>query len=229
MTSEQYQTGTITKVERQKRSKDRYNIFVDNQFAFCVHEDVLIQHNLSKDSIINTADIVEIVEAQNRQQAYLDCIRVLSSRLRSEHELSLRLKQKGYHAAIVTETLDRLRQEQYVNDALFAEQLTQQRISSQKKGRKWVKQELQYKGLQPEQISHALDQIDEEIEYASAYQLVNKKYQSELKSDPLKAKRKAIAFLQRRGYSSGIISRVMKRMGNPLGEDGLYGHDIDFE
>ncbi|PZE22869.1 recombinase RecX [Paenibacillus xerothermodurans] len=225
MTSEQQQHGLITKVERQTRSKDRYNLYVDDQFAFSLHEDVLIKYRLIKGARISTAEMRQIAQAQERQQAYLDAVRLLSIRLRSEHELAFRLKQKGYDAAIVEASLERLRAEQYVNDTLFAEQLTHQRIGSQRKGRQWVKQELLHKGLKPEQINHALDQVDVEVEFRSAFDLASKKYRSEGDADQLKLKRKTIALLQRRGYSSDIISRVMRQLGDSVDEAGAAGFD----
>lgn len=212
-------SGTITKVERQKRTKDRYNLFIDEQFAFAVHEDILIKHRLVKGAVISIEDFKRILHAQEKQQAYLYAIRLLSVRLRSEHELKARLKQKGYESDIRSITLERLRQEKYVDDGLFAEQLTMQRIRSQKKGRNWVKQELQHKGLKQEHIAQALEQVDEETEYTHAFSLVYKRYRAEFAEDSLKARRKAMGFLMRRGYSSSIVSRVMRELVKAYGAE----------
>ncbi|MFC6451967.1 MULTISPECIES: RecX family transcriptional regulator [Paenibacillus] len=216
-TEEGMHSGTITKVERQKRVKDRYNLYIDEQYTFSVHEDILIKYRLVKGSVISVEEFKAILYAQEKQQAYLYAIRLLSSRLRSEHELAARLKQKGYEPAIRTITIERLRQERYVDDGLFAEQLTMQRIRSQKKGRNWVKQELQHKGLQPEHIVHALGQVDEETEYRHAFDLAYKKYRIEFAEDSLKARRKAMGFLARRGYSSSLVSRVMRDLVKAFG------------
>ncbi|NOU93354.1 recombinase RecX [Paenibacillus sp. LMG 31456] len=208
-------SGTITKVERQKKSKERYNLFIDEQFACSVHEDILIKYRLVKGTMINLKEMNEIAEAEDKQRAYLDAVRLLASRLRTQHELTIRLKQKGYEAPLISNTIERLKREQYLDDQLFADQLTKQRINSQKKGRNWVKQELKQKGLNPEQITQAIDQIDEDAEYRSAFDLGSRKYHSEANKDIQKAKRKTMMFLQRRGYSLGIISRVMKAISSP--------------
>ncbi|SFL44759.1 regulatory protein [Paenibacillus sp. 1_12] len=206
--------GIITKIERQKRAKDRYNLYIEEQYVFSVHEDVLIKYSLTKGTAINKDEMKKIVEAQDKQQAYLDAIRLLSFRLRSEYELKARLLQKGYELPTIENTLDRLRREQYIDDSLFAEQLTQQRIQSAKKGRNWIKQELQQKGLKSEHITSAIEQIDEQIEYRNAYDLINKKYGSSLKpdSDVQNIKRKAYALLQRRGYNSRVTTRVVREL-----------------
>jgi regulatory protein len=221
--------GTITKIERQKRAKDRYHLYIDEQFVCSIHEDVLIKYRLAKGSIINSEEMIAIIEAQNLQQAYLDAIRLLSFRLRSEYELKIRLKQKNYEISTIEDTLDRLRQEKYIDDSLFAEQLTEQRIHSHKKGRNWIKQELQHKGLEPQHITKALGQIDDETEYKHAYSLINKKYGSSLSpdSDVQNIKRKAITFLLRRGYSSSTVSHVMRNFMQLIGKDNEMEDDIE--
>ncbi|UQZ87413.1 Regulatory protein RecX [Paenibacillus konkukensis] len=221
--------GTITKIERQKRVKDRYNLYIDDQYAFSVHEDVLIKHRLVKGAEIGVEHFRAIAQAQERQQAYVDAIRLLSFRLRSEYELKARLKEKGYDPQVAAETLERLRREQYVDDSQFAEQLAMQRIRSQKKGRNWVRQELQHKGLQPEHIAQALEQVDEETEYRYAFELAFKKYRSDFAEDPLKGRRKAAGFLMRRGYSSRIATRVIRELGLAYGELDLEEADYEFE
>lgn len=200
---------------------------MDDQYAFSVHEDTLIKYRLVKGSEIRVEDFREIIFAEEKQQAYLYSIKLLSSRLRSEHEMKVRLKQKGYEAKLIELTVDRLRREQYVNDELFAEQLTKQRIRSQKKGRNWVRQELHHKGLPPEHITSALSQVDEELEYKIAFDLAFKRYRTEFTADRQKARNKAMGFLLRRGYSSGIVSRVLRDLVQASGQTDWDEHYTD--
>jgi len=220
-------SGTITKVERQKKVKDRYNLFIDEQYAFSVHEDILIRYKLVKGIQIDQDDLRAIVHAQEKQQAYLYAIRLLSSRLRSEQELKSRLLQKGYDPSVSGQTVERLKREQYLDDGMFAEQLTQQRIRSQKKGRNWVRQELQHKGIAPEQISQAMEQIDEGLEYRTAYSLIYKKYLGTFETDKLQARRKAMGFLMRRGYSARLVNQVIREVFQAYGEEELLEDEFE--
>ncbi|AEI44260.1 regulatory protein RecX [Paenibacillus mucilaginosus] len=203
------QGGIITKVEQQKRTKNRYNIYINEAFALSVHEDVLIRHHLLKGAEVDTETLVRILSEEEKNRAYLDAVRLLSSRLRSVHEIRSRLKLKGYGPELITGTVDRLRREGYLNDAEFAQMLTKQRIVSQKKGRHFIKQELQQKGIAKEEIQEAIAQVDEETEYEMARQLAEKRYAGEMRKDPLKARRKIAGFLQRRGYPGSVVSRVL--------------------
>ncbi|MGF9711511.1 MULTISPECIES: RecX family transcriptional regulator [Paenibacillus] len=219
--------GVITKVEQQRRSRQRYNLFIDEKFAFSVHEDVLVKHRLLKGEVVDASRLQHILYEEEVHKAYLDAIRLLSSRLRSEHELLTRLKQKGYSPEIYQLTVERLRKEGYLNDSLFAEQLTKQRLESQKKGRRWIKQELQQKGIDKVHITEALEQVDEETEYRIAYQLTMKRYGAELEKDALKARRKIAGFLQRRGYPGAVVSKVLNRLPVQGQEEERNESDID--
>ncbi|WP_127487547.1 RecX family transcriptional regulator [Paenibacillus ehimensis] len=208
----QLQSGLITKVERQRRGPHRYNIYIDESFAFSVHEDLMIKHRLLKGEAVEAAQLEQILAEDEAHKAYLDAIRLLSSRLRSEHEMKARLKQKGYTPEITAATVERLAKEGYLNDEQFAEQLAKQRLESQKKGRHWIKQELQQKGIRKDHIQAAMEQVDEETEFEMAYSLASKRYHSELAKDPLKARRKIAGFLQRRGYPGTVVSKVLARL-----------------
>ncbi|MCZ8512293.1 RecX family transcriptional regulator [Paenibacillus filicis] len=205
-------SGIISKIERQKRAAHRYNVYIDDTFALAVHEDVLIKHRLLKGETVLEDDLKRILEAEEKSRAYLDAVRLLSSRLRSEHEMRTRLVQKGYGIELAQETTERLRQEGYLNDQLFADQLAKQRLQSQKKGRNWIKQELKQKGLSKDHIAQAMEQVDEATEYQMALSLASKRYASELAKDPLKAKRKIGGFLMRRGYAGSIVSKVLSQL-----------------
>ena len=47
----------ITKVEKQKRGKHRYNIYLNEEYAFSVHEDILIKHRLNKGESLHPQEI----------------------------------------------------------------------------------------------------------------------------------------------------------------------------
>ncbi|CAG7602222.1 Regulatory protein RecX [Paenibacillus solanacearum] len=225
MSEENHQAGIITKVERQKRSPHRYNIYVDENYAFSVHEDILIKYRLLKGECMEESNLQDILHADEANRAYLDALRLLSSRLRSEHEMRARLKQKGYEPAIVGKTVDRLQSERYLDDELFAEQLTRQRLESQKKGRHFIRQELQQRGIKKDTIHEAMELVNEETEFRMAFGLAEKRYANELSRDPVKAKRKIAGFLQRRGYPGTVVSRVLKQL--PAGTQGEEEWDAD--
>ncbi|MDT2237281.1 hypothetical protein P7H19_14695 [Paenibacillus larvae] len=86
----------ITKVERQKRSKHRYNIYLDEEYAFSVHEDIMIKHRLLKNEEVETSRLQEIMLDEERQSAYLKAIKQIGIRPRSMHEVRQKLGRDGF-------------------------------------------------------------------------------------------------------------------------------------
>jgi regulatory protein len=201
----------ITSVEKQKKSRYRYNIFLNEQFAFSVHEDMLVKHRLLKGEYVNAARIEEIIAEDEYHKAYMDALRFVGHRPRSRKEIEARLKEKGHDEDAVSRTIQKLLEQKIIDDEQFASMWTEHRLFSQKKGRRWVQQELQQKGLSKEHIQEALANVDEEAELEAAYDTAKKKWLS-TKGEPYERKHKLAAFMLRRGYSNTMVNSVIKRV-----------------
>lgn len=214
--------GWITSVERQKGNKKRYNLFIDGVYAFSVHEDIMIRHRLLKGEAVDAASIAGIVMDDERHQAYLEAIRYIGRRPRSQQEVRLHLKEKEYEPERINEVVERLSGEGYLNDEAFAKLWTENRIRSQKKGRKWVEMELSQKGVDDADISSALGSIDPEEEYAAALDSAVKKWRL-TGGEPFERKQKVMTYLLRRGYSHELVKRVVREVSDQAPDE-----DADF-
>lgn len=77
----------VSKIERQKKQPQRYSIFLNNQFAFGVDEQVLIQFNLRKGMDLDQEMVNAILKEDYQQKLYLRGLNYLSYGLRSEEEM----------------------------------------------------------------------------------------------------------------------------------------------
>lgn len=211
----------ITKVERQKRSKHRYNIYLDEEYAFSVHEDIMIKHRLLKNEEVETSRLQEIMLDEERQSAYLKAIKQIGIRPRSMHEVRQKLGRDGFEEETVNDVIQRLVTEGYLNDLEFAKLFIEHRTLYQKKGRHYIRQELTQKGLSSKQIGRALEELDKESELEGAMALARKQWRTTSGEIPDK-KRKTMAYLLRRGYPSSIVhqavNRVMEEIQSETGE-----------
>jgi regulatory protein len=223
--TEQPETGIITMVERQKGNKHRYNIFVNEAYAFSVHEDVMIKYRLLKGEVVDQAGLEVILEDDERHQTYVEAIKYVGRRPRSRKEVRQHLKEKGYDPERIDEIVERLQKERYLDDEAFAKLWTENRIISQKKGRRWVEMELSQKGVDNSDIATAFQGIDPEEEFAGAWDIGRKKWKI-TGGEPLDRKRKVMAFLLRRGYSNDLVGRVVRQLAQMDGEDGT-GEDLE--
>ncbi len=203
----------ITRIEQQKKNKHRYNIYINDEYEFSVHEDILVKHRLSNGDEVDTKRIKKIVLDEEQQKAYQQAIRFINFKLRSRHELEVKLLEKGFVQEIINAILDKLTQQKYINDQQFANLLTQQRMNTQKKGRRWIEQELAHKGIAKDLVREVISQIDEEAETRIAFELALKKWKR-LTGTGKERSCKMNGFLLRKGYPSSTVHRVIRKLLN---------------
>ncbi|MNC18642.1 Regulatory protein RecX [compost metagenome] len=213
----------ITKVERQKKSDHRYIIHF-GAYNMTVHEDVMIKYRMITGNSFMKADLVEIVVADERQRAYVEGLRYLERKPRTAMEMTRRLRQKEIGETIIAEVVQRLQQERFLDDPLYAKQWAEQRIANQRKGKMWIRQELREKGIDKTLISEALENITPEQELESALETGRKKWNL-IRGDASDKRRKTGAFLMRRGFSGDMVRQVINTL---LAEDNYEGEDEEF-
>lgn len=212
----------VTKVERQPKNRHRYNIYLNDEYAFSVHEDILVKHRILKGEAIRRDTVREAVKDDERHQSYLEAIRMLGRRPRSKHETRTYLIRKGYGQQMVDETIKRLEREGLLDDEDFAKRWTEYRVISQRKGRRMARMELATKGVAEEEIETALAQIGVEVERAGALEAARKKWPT-LSGEVREKQRKLLAFLLRRGFAYDLALDVTKEMAGSGNEDGPDG------
>ncbi|GAA0134223.1 hypothetical protein YSY43_10630 [Paenibacillus sp. YSY-4.3] len=211
----------ITMVEALKRPKFRYRIHFGS-YSIEVHEDVMIKYRMIKGSAFTKSDLEEIIAADERQRSYGDALVYLSRKPRTAYEIALRLGEKGWSEETVGDVIHRLKQERLIDDAVYAQQWAQQRVGSRGKGKLWVRHELRQKGIAKPLIEEALGEVSEEDEYNSALQLGSKKWKTAT-GEFMDRKRKTGAFLMRRGYSGGLVSKVIRELARQDGQNNAEG------
>ena len=137
---------------------------------------------------------------------------LLKFRLRSENELKSRLRQKGFSEELSQETVNFLKDKEFIDDRVFARDWVATRLK-RPFGLRRIKQELICKGLEKEIIENSLSQVKE---HYNESQIVNQLAQlrfSKLKCrEPLKAKVRVYAYLIRRGFSFDIVNDIVKEL-----------------
>lgn len=217
---------TITKIEKQPKRRQRYNIYINDQYAFSIHEDVLIKHSLAQGKIIDEEQQHYISIDEERHQTYHQAVRFLSRKARSSKELERKLLAKNYKQEAIDWAIAKLSEQGYIDDQQFANMLTEQRVLMNAKGKRWIQQELAAKGLSQHHIDEAIAQIDEQTEANQAYEIAKKRWDRFADHKPLDRKRKVNDLLLRRGYSYSIVREVLNRL-NDDHNDWMLSDDYD--
>ncbi len=110
---------------------------------------------------------------------------------------------------VADEIIDRFEQVGLVDDAAFAQALTQSRGTYLGRGRARIRQELQAKGIDRDTVEEALGGLDPEQEREAALRLAQRRARSMAGLEPHVARRRLMGVLARRGYEGSIVASVV--------------------
>ncbi|MDR3242197.1 MAG: RecX family transcriptional regulator [Lactobacillaceae bacterium] len=151
----------VTRVT-QTRKAGRYNIYLDDEFAFAVDEKILLQFNLFKDAEVSDEQRAEIISAEFNQKAYMAGLVYATGSMRSRQQVLDKLREKEFPAEVRQQAVDRLIALNIINDQMFAEEYVQSQARSGKLGPNGVKYKLKQMGIDQFTIEDALEFYGEE-------------------------------------------------------------------
>lgn len=144
------------------------------------------------------------------EQALQLALRYLSYRPRSELEVRNYLRLKGCEPQVSATVIAKLRSLNYLDDLSFAQIWARSRLEDRGYGPRRVEQELRLKGIEIKVIQETMRQsLQQTSEQDSARKILNKRFGDASLQDA-KAQRRAVALLQRRGFSSKVIFDLLK-------------------
>jgi regulatory protein len=139
-------------------------------------------------------------------------LNALVARAKSKGELLAHLKKRGIEDDVAQATIFRLQEKGLINDSEFAKAWTQSRHTSKKLSKRIIAGELRTRGVDQSSIDEALDEIDDESEYRTAFSLGMKKYNTMSRLQPEVQIRRIQSLLQRKGFSFPTIARVIREL-----------------
>ena len=151
-------------------------------------------------------------EADPYSMANTIALNALVARAKSKGELLAHLKKRGVEDDVAQATIFRLQENGLINDSEFAKAWTQSRHTSKKLSKRIIAGELRTRGVDQSSIDQALDEIDDESEYRTAFSLGMKKYNTMSRLEPEVQIRRIQSLLQRKGFSFPTIARVIREL-----------------
>jgi regulatory protein len=137
--------------------------------------------------------------------------RYLTIRPRSRAEVEKKLRDREHPPTIVTAVIDHLLRLGYLNDEAFARQWAAGRIRSRGFGRRRIEQELRQKGIGRDLVREALQGLfKESSELEIALKEADKKLKTLSRFEPEVRKRRLAGFLERRGFPSDVIRKIIR-------------------
>lgn len=202
----------ITKIEYQKNNKNRVNIYLDDIFEFGIDLDIMIKYGLYKDMVIDDDFISELLVSENKAKAYNYAISLISRSAKSEKQVIQKMAEKGYHVDLINIIVEKLKLNNYIDDADYSERFINDKINFSKDGKRKIKEALYNKGIAPHIIEEKLGAITYEDELEKAYELSQKKIKTLSNYEPLKKKMKLYSFLINKGFDYNIANKTVSKL-----------------
>ena len=195
----------ITAVE--PRRKQMCALFIDGEYVMNLDAQTLIENRFDVGREIDDDELREIIDKSNERRAKEKALWLISYRSHSKKELFDKLK-RSFDEASAQKAVDRMEELGLINDEEFAKLYARKLVNGKKMSVKAAEFELYRKGI--DKIT--AEQVLGELEYDPQTQIIEfitKKYKN---INDEKIKRRAVAALQRKGYSWEEIKQAIESL-----------------
>jgi len=199
----------ITALRAGKGQGKRVRIFLDGKQAFYLETEVVVKEGLKVGQTLSTDQIEVLISKDSFQRALSAAVHYISYRPRSEFELRERLGQRGVNGNAREEVITKLKEQGLIDDTAFAQFWKSSRQSYSPRSQWLTGLELKRKGVADDIVNRVVDNIDDDD---NAYRAALKKARSLPQSDYPVFRRRLGGYLQRRGFSYGVINHTIQRL-----------------
>lgn len=217
----------VTRLERQKRHKERVNVYLDGEFAFGVPQMEAARLRLGQS--LDDAAIAALRQQDAIERACEVAIRLLTSRPRAEQEIRQALRRHQTDEGVMELALERLRRQGYLDDVAFARYWVESRSAFKPLGLRALRYELRQKGVTAQVIDDVLsawDETGQPSEDALAYQAAQGQLRRLRGRDERALRQALMAFWQRRGFSVESGRQAWVRLRDELHDAGFFRDSI---
>lgn len=191
----------ISKVEPQKKNKNRCSIYIDGEFRFGLTKELALKYDLKEGDEISDPEIKEILLQEEKEKIRTRAFKILHFRQRSVRELRERLISLGYDTPLVDDVIDELRADNTLNDEQFAQAFINDYTTLKPKGNRFIARELLKRGISKDVV---LELINKRDEHTLIKRFIKKKLSNLDKTKP-KERQKIIRRLLYHGFTPGTI------------------------
>lgn len=193
----------ITDIKKERKMLSA--VYVDGEFWAKIDNEILAQNKIKVGASLDETQLEQLKYDSEYKRAKEKSLYVLSFRDHSKKDLFNKLK-KDYSTTVAQDAAARMEELGLINDENFARKFARELLLTKRFSKRRAEIELAQKGISREVICEALDSVNyDPVEQIKI--LLEKKYKTA--STDEKVKKRAVAFLQRYGYSWDEIRRAI--------------------
>ena len=197
----------ITAINVQKRNHQRVNIFLDGEYAFGLSR--IVAAWLAVGQEISDEKIARLKAEDEHEVLYLKSLNFIQYRSRSTQEIRRYLTKQAVGEDVVERILERLERAGLVDDTQFAQTWVENRSDLRPRSRHALAYELRQRGVDPQAISEALEDVEDEPLALEAARKQAHRYQELEWRD---FRQKLCAYLARRGFNYSISVEATQKV-----------------
>ncbi len=210
----------ISKIEPQKR-KGRYNVYINDMFAFGVDEEVLLRFELKKGLHV-TPELQKEIEAEDTfAKAYSKTLNYLSHSLRTEKQIRDYLV-KNEIDIYTDRIIGTLKELKLIDDLIYSESYVRTMANVNQKGPRNIEQDLKQRGVSEHTIMDALMEYPEEQQLENAIDLAEKKWMKTKNSSTFESIQKVKQYLVNKGYNFEQADQAISTIDTEKDQDEEY-------
>ena len=216
-------SGTITRLESQVHNDDRVSVYLDGEFAFGIHEDLVVKHSLQVGATLTPEGVRELERDEQYVDAKQAALDYLAYKPRTEEEVRRKIGQEDVPSPVIEDVIARLYELEYLDDEAYAHDYAHNRFSSKKYGPVRIRRELTERGVDRRLADAAVDELFAEVDVTAAAWTHAEKRWPRLagEDDPRRRRQKMYRYLRRRGFTSNTIRPIL----DELEQDGTRNED----
>ncbi|MBM4452844.1 MAG: RecX family transcriptional regulator, partial [Chloroflexi bacterium] len=129
--------GMVTTLEDVRQG--HVKVFIDGFFSFVISKQDAVRYGLKVGHALSDDKIAELRHSAELQDCLDAALHFLNYRPRSEAEVRLRLRRRGFAGDVAEETIVELKRRKLIDDAAFAQFWTEDRLAFKPRSKEMIK------------------------------------------------------------------------------------------
>lgn len=197
------------KIKKYTKDKgNKYKVLIDD-INYTLYDDVIVKYSLLLKDEISEKELNAIVEENDKLSSYYDSIKYITKKMRSKLEIKEFLRKKMVNEKVIDETIKKLEENHFLNEELFIKAYVNDQINLTNNGKNKILKGLVKLGIDNDQASTYLDNIDNEVFMSKINKYVDKKISTNKNSSIYMLKNKIMTDLINLGYEKSDIVEVL--------------------
>lgn len=206
--------GEITALKQQVQSSARTSVFIDGEFAFGVHADLVMRKGLYVGKQLSESDLNTLLCGEKILRGRSAALRYLAYAPRTEHQVRQRLTRKGFTKNELDDIIADLCELGYIDDRKYAVEYAEARFRNKGYGPGRIHRELVEDGVSCDYVTEAVAAAASADMYSMSAKKLAEKFRDRVEGSLSERKKKLADYLVRRGYGYTLSKELAQEVLN---------------